>query len=81
MIPPSYTLPHPRAPQIATQSRLFAALPFRSDAFHRVYAVAPGDNRFMFFRSVGAPVGAKPASLVLVENWFEELKQRPAAKK
>ena len=65
---------------IAGQQRLFGTAKFRTAEAHHLYAIAPGDNRFLFLRRVGAEVEAKPAPLVLVENWFEELKQRLAKK-
>ncbi|MEO5800170.1 MAG: protein kinase [Gemmatimonadales bacterium] len=67
---------------IATQQRLFSTTQFQRDASHRSYAVAPGDNQFLFFRSAGAgnASAGKAASLVLVDHWFEELKAKTKAK-
>ncbi|HUR91501.1 MAG TPA: protein kinase, partial [Gemmatimonadaceae bacterium] len=49
---------------------LFPTRGFVSNANRRQYDVAPGDNRFIFVRSVG---GQAVNDLVLVDNWFEEL--------
>ncbi len=59
----------------ATQERLFDASEFQSSSKHHAYAVAPGDDRFLFFRQQSGS-----ASLVMVEHWFEELKAREQGK-
>ena len=48
-----------------------------SDALARVYDVAPDDNRFLMTRLVGSEEGS--ASVILVLNFFEELKEREGA--
>ena len=57
---------------------LFPAAGFAADFFHRQYAVAPDDRRFLMIRAVG---GGAPDKLVVVENWFEELKARDKVKR
>jgi serine/threonine protein kinase len=50
-------------------------------AFHsgRTYDVSPDGRRFLMIKNVGAgDPNAPSASMVVVENWFEELKQRMA---
>ena len=37
------------------------------------YAVAPGDRRFLMIRQVP---GSVPDQLIVVDNWFEELKAK-----
>jgi hypothetical protein len=45
----------------------------------RGYDVTPDGNRFLMVRPKDLPP-QPPIELVLVENWFEELKQRVPAK-
>jgi Tol biopolymer transport system component len=52
---------------------LFPARDFVGNANNRGYDVSPDDKRFVFIRTVG---GAIPDKIVVVENWFEELKQK-----
>lgn len=52
---------------------LFPAAGFAADANHRQYAVAPDDRRFLMIRALGA---VEPDKLVVVDNWFEELKAK-----
>jgi serine/threonine-protein kinase len=54
-----------------TPKRLFSA-PFESFGYTG-YAVAPDDQRFLMIRNLGADA---PDKLIVVENWFEELKTR-----
>lgn len=53
---------------------LFPAREFANRATRREYDVTPDDRRFVFVRSVG---GAGSDKLVIVSNWFEELKTKP----
>lgn len=52
---------------------LFATSTFLSNVNRRQYDVAPGDNRFIFIRSIGAQAVNE---LVFVDNWFDELKRK-----
>ena len=52
---------------------LFSAADFRYYRLHRHYDVAPDDQRFVMIRALG---DSGPNQLVLVTNWFEELRQR-----
>ena len=52
---------------------LFLARSFLAALRHRQYDVSPDDKRFMMIRAVGSPV---PDRLVIVSNWFEELKAK-----
>jgi hypothetical protein len=52
---------------------LFLARSFFASSRHRQYDVSPDDKRFMMIRAVGSPV---PDRLVIVSNWFEELKAK-----
>ena len=56
----------------------FPAAGFATDFFHRQYAVASDDRRFLMIRAVG---GGAPDNLVVVENWIEELKARDKGKR
>ena len=50
---------------------LFPVRAYTSNVNRRQYDIAPGDNRFIFIRAVG---GQAANELVLVDNWFEELR-------
>jgi serine/threonine-protein kinase len=52
---------------------LFPAAGFAYDELGLVYAVAPDDRRFLMIRPVA---GSAPDKLIVVENWFEELKAK-----
>ena len=51
---------------------LFPATEFRSNAEHPQYDVTPDDQRFIMIRQIGEDVTGK---LILVQNFFEELKR------
>jgi serine/threonine-protein kinase len=53
---------------------LFAAGGFRADQFGTEYAVALDDRRFLMIRPASATA---PDKLIVVDNWFEELKAKP----
>jgi serine/threonine-protein kinase len=53
--------------------KLFDARPYRSDHYHRSYDIAPKGDRFLMVRRQGLV-----SELVLVTNWFEELKAKAA---
>lgn len=52
---------------------LFAVRDFIATGNQRGYDVTADDKRFVFVRSIG---GAIPDKVVVVENWFEELKRK-----
>lgn len=56
-----------------TSKILFSARGYRSGPSHRQYDVAP-DGRFMMVRDQKLRGGAD--TIFVVENWFEELKQK-----
>jgi eukaryotic-like serine/threonine-protein kinase len=51
---------------------LFPAAGYTSRGFTQQYAVAPDDRRFLMVRPVGS---GSPDNIIVVENWFEELKK------
>ena len=53
---------------------LFAADSYRAKAGDRRYDVAPDDKHFLMIRPASGPPKDK---LIVVENWFEELKAKP----
>jgi eukaryotic-like serine/threonine-protein kinase len=55
---------------VGARRRLFSTAAYASDRVARRYDIAP-DGRFIFLREV-----AGPRELVVVLNWFEELKRR-----
>ena len=58
---------------LGRSTTLFSAAGLAADANHRQYAVAPDDRRFLMIRALGAVDTDK---LVVVDNWFEELKAK-----
>jgi hypothetical protein len=58
---------------IGRATPLFPAGGFVSYQFSTQYDVSPDDRRFLMIRPVGA--GA-PDKLIVVDNWFEELKAK-----
>ncbi|MGK2934254.1 MAG: protein kinase domain-containing protein [Gemmatimonadaceae bacterium] len=52
---------------------LFPVREYVGNQNRRQYDVAPGDNRFLFIRTVG---GQAANELVFVDNWFQELKKK-----
>ncbi len=52
---------------------LFSAQGFRSAGSHQQYDVTPDDQRFVMIRNLG---GADAGELIVVENFFEELKAK-----
>ena len=56
---------------VGRSTRLFPAAGYESNRFTPQYAVAPDDKRFLMIR----PLETKsPDNIIVVENWFEELK-------
>lgn len=58
---------------VGRSTTLFAAGGFSSDELSVQYAVAPDDRRFLMIRPL---VASGPDKLIVVENWFEELKAK-----
>jgi serine/threonine-protein kinase len=58
---------------IGESTSLFPAADFASDEFGSVYAVAPDDQRFLMIRANAAN---RSDDLIVVENWFEEIKAK-----
>jgi serine/threonine-protein kinase len=58
-------------------TRLFEGR-YGAAAFHsgRTYDVSPDGRRFLMVKAAAGDPNATPASIVVVLNWFEELKQR-----
>ena len=57
---------------MGTQRVLFSLVDYQTDDPHTPYAVSSDDQRFMMIRRAGAAQG----ELILVQNWFEELKAK-----
>jgi hypothetical protein len=67
---------HATAPatfEVLERKLLFSTAPFVMGAAYSAYDVAPGDQRFLMIRRVGATDSVRSA-LVLTENWFQELR-------
>ncbi len=58
---------------VGRQLELFSLEPYSIAPFHQSYAVTPDDQSFILLREAGA--GRSP-DLVVVLNWFEEVKKR-----
>jgi hypothetical protein len=66
--------PHPNVSGIADRlEQIQRAAAFASDEFGAVYAVASDDQRFLMIRA-NAVNGSD--QLIVVDNWFEELRSR-----
>jgi DNA-binding SARP family transcriptional activator/Tol biopolymer transport system component len=59
---------------VGRSTSLFPAGGFYSYRFAPQYAVGPGDRRFLMIRPAEPNT---PDKLIVVENWFEELKAKP----
>ena len=55
---------------------LFADEYWRSPAGGRAYDLTPDGERFVMLKSVDGEDGSGSGELILVLNWFEELKAR-----
>jgi eukaryotic-like serine/threonine-protein kinase len=53
-----------------------AALTFNA----RTYDVSPDGRRFLMIKNADAPVSSAPARIILVQNWFEDLKAKVPVK-
>ncbi len=63
------------APPTGAQRVLFSATPYVSDFNHRLYDVSPDGRRFVMLRMEAGTGGASEAQLIVVQNFFEELKR------
>ena len=57
---------------LGQQHVLFSATPYRRATQHPQYDVTPDDRHFLMVR----PTGAGDFELIVVENFFEELRER-----
>ena len=57
------------------QRTLFSAQPYLANVNHRMYDITPNDQRFVMIR-VQAEAGRDDTQLIVVENFFEELKAK-----
>ncbi len=58
---------------VGRSTALFPAAGYTSRPFTQQYAVAPDDRRFLMVRPLGS---GSPDNIIVVENWFEELKAK-----
>ena len=58
---------------VGRQTVLFPGGAFRLDQSHRAYDVSPDDRRVLLVRERG---GGERTTLILVDNWFQELKAK-----
>lgn len=58
---------------VGRATALFPAAGYTSRGFTQQYAVAPDDRRFLMIRPLES---GSPDNIVVVENWFEELKAK-----
>ncbi len=69
---PSFSAGAPRA--------LFPAKPYARSLSYRAYDLSPDDKRFIMLRPVTDSVAPPNSTLVVVDNWFEELKAKMGTK-
>src|SRR5207245_9057091 len=62
---------------LGRSTALFSAAGFTSFRFTPQYAVAPDDQRFLMIRPLET---GTPDKLIVVENWFEELRDRKSTR-
>jgi serine/threonine-protein kinase len=59
---------------IGRQEILFPAPSFNVDVYHPAFSIEPSGDRFLVANSSGATGGS--LNLILVQNWFEEIRSR-----
>jgi serine/threonine-protein kinase len=62
--------------EVRTLTPLFDATPYIANEDHRWYDVSQDGQRFLMLRLFGVGQEADPSELIIVENWFEELKAK-----
>ncbi len=60
---------------LGQQEVLFSVAAYMRNLAYTLYDVTPDDQRFVMLR-IGDRENAVTSELILVENWFEELRQR-----
>ena len=60
---------------LSQQEVLFSAVAYMRNLAYTLYDVTPDDQRFVMLR-IGDDENAVASELILVENWFEELRER-----
>lgn len=60
------------APRVLFEGKFVSSVPIR------IYDAAPDGKRFLMVKDVERPT-LKPTHMILVQNWFEELKARVPA--
>ena len=69
------------SPGLGGHRRLFSLgqdLYLGDPEFYTPFDISPDDRRFLMVRQVRAGSQGRPGEFVVIENWFEELKQRMA---
>ncbi len=61
---------------VSSRRPLFSAAPYAALGVHQTYDVGPDDKRFIMIRTNGSRNGDQRDELIVVKNWFEELKTR-----
>jgi serine/threonine-protein kinase len=62
--------------EVGERQRLFSVDPFLIADVYTSFAVSPDDQRFFMVRPAGSGDEGAEGALILVENWFEELKEK-----
>ncbi len=65
--------------RISGRRKLFSMEPYGTDNSHRLISVAPDNQSFYLVRKLVA--GAQPAQVIVVQNWFQELRNKMKAGK
>jgi Tol biopolymer transport system component len=70
----SWTTPPPS--MLLQESQEYVRVPGTSGNPGRTYDISPDGQRFLMIKALGAGEGAPPPSIVVVQNWLEELKAK-----
>ncbi|MCZ6858634.1 MAG: protein kinase, partial [Gemmatimonadetes bacterium] len=61
---------------VRERRRLFSVEQYRTTGTYRSFDISPDDQRFLMVRATGIGDEGPASALILVENWFEELKAK-----
>ena len=62
--------------EVGERQRLFSVDPYIIATVYTSFDISPDDQRFFMVRPVGTGDEAPASALIVVENWFEELKAK-----
>ena len=62
--------------EVGERQRLFSVDPYLIPTVYTSFDISPDDRRFLMVRPAGPGNEGAASALILVENWFEELKAK-----